>query len=198
MRSDVGESSVSRSLVRLCAQALIHRGPTRQRATTNQPNRLTALFDSYWQVGMSTCNICSISNVGRALHLIRRLPRHRMSTNKKKKKGVQLEAHPAGQQAGPDVAASSAIYLMLGLPAFDQSAVGSELSSGPSPNTFPTLLGLGIALTFPSSSPAAQKESVADLQASLLPTPTELSGCQGPYTTLLLCLGQAGVNHHVL
>lgn len=45
---------------------------------------------------------------------------------------------------------------MLGLPAFDQSAVGSELLSGPSPNTFPTLLGLGIALTFPSTTPPLQ------------------------------------------
>lgn len=62
MRSDVGQSSVSRSLVRLCAQAQIHHGPTRQRATTNQSRLTDCLFNNYGCPGMSTYYICSIFN----------------------------------------------------------------------------------------------------------------------------------------
>lgn len=65
--------------------------------------------------------------------------RPRTLQDKEKRGRIESPSSPDGVTAGP-------IYLMLGLPALDQSAAGDEPSSGPSPNTFPTLLGPGIAL----------------------------------------------------
>jgi len=94
------------------------------------------------------------------------------------------------------------IYLMLGLSAFGQSAVGDKLASALSPNTSPTLLGLGIALPTPPNFPP--RRAAPPLQSSRresrldLPCPAHLQtegSCQ-PTVRLLLCLWQAVVNHH--
>lgn len=154
--------------------AQIHDGPTRRRATSpitlGQTGRRAACsvgFKANLQyLDTSTWSTCWAWVFQRAHDHVH------YNLQDGEKKGGQLDS-----PSSPDGVTAAPIYLMLGLPAFDQSAAGDEPSSGPSPNTFPTLLGPGIALalTLRPSPPSGPKDKRRDLHILLPPAPRELS-----------------------
>lgn len=133
MRSDVGASSVSRSLVRLCAPGADPRWA--DSSTCHQPHYTGA--DGQTGSLFSRFQGQPPTPGAPAGHFYEHTTTY--ATRQEKKGSASKPIQTRQSDCRP-------IYLMLGLPAFDQSAAGDEPSSGPSPNTFPTLLGPGIAL----------------------------------------------------